>query len=142
VSDDADTSDDADRSDDAEGSDDVDDAKLEVAGAVIYRQRIALPAGAVLTVRVSDVSLADAPATVVAEQVVTADRQVPIPFRLLLDADALEDDRRYSLSAQIHIDGELRWTTDTHVPVTATAPMTDVQLLVVPASSPSGRPDR
>ncbi len=45
-----------------------------------YRQRIALPPGAVVRVALSDVSVADAPSTTVAEQVITPEHQVPIPL--------------------------------------------------------------
>jgi Type III secretion system lipoprotein chaperone (YscW) len=38
---------------------------IEVSGWVSYRQRVALPPGAVVTVRLSDVSRADAPSTVI-----------------------------------------------------------------------------
>ncbi len=54
-----------------------------VSGSAAYRQRIAMPPDAVLTVRVEDVSRADAPAPVLAE---TSEpfgaRQVPIAFSL------------------------------------------------------------
>jgi putative lipoprotein len=42
--------------------------EIAVTGEVSYRERIALPPNAVLTVRLLDVSMADAPETVVGEQ--------------------------------------------------------------------------
>jgi putative lipoprotein len=39
-----------------------------IAGEVTYRERIALPLDAVLVVELADVSLADAPATVIAKR--------------------------------------------------------------------------
>lgn len=39
-----------------------------ITGSVAYRERIALPDNAVVTVYLQDVSLADAPATVIAKQ--------------------------------------------------------------------------
>src|SRR6516225_3433270 len=51
-----------------------------ISGNVAYRERIALPENAVLIVQLQDVSFADAPAKVIAEQKITfAGRQVPLP---------------------------------------------------------------
>ena len=55
---------------------------IEVSGWVSHRQRVALPPGAVVTVRLSDVSRADAPSTVIAKEVIEPEHQVPIPFSL------------------------------------------------------------
>jgi putative lipoprotein len=108
--------------------------RLEVAGTVAYRERLALPPGAVITVRVLDVSRADAPSTTLAEQVITPDRQVPIPFSLTVDRSALDDRHTYALSAQITVDGRLWWTTDTHVPVPLDGPATGLEVLLVRTS--------
>ena len=52
-----------------------------VSGTVTYRQRIALPATAALTVKLVDVSRADASATTIVEQRIdTAGKQVPFSF--------------------------------------------------------------
>ena len=54
-----------------------------VTGTVTYLQRMALPPSAVIEVKFQDVFRADAPATVIAEQKITAEgKQVPIPFEL------------------------------------------------------------
>jgi putative lipoprotein len=110
---------------------------LEVSGTVAYRERIALPPGAIVTVRVEDVSVADAPAAVVAEQVIEPSHQVPIPFSLELDAADLDARHRYSLRAQITVGGELWFVTDTAIPVSASEPTTDLDLILVRASPPA-----
>ncbi len=57
-------------------------SKESVTGTVTYLQRIALPPDAVVTIRIEDVSKADAPAEVIGEQVIqTEGAQVPIPFQ-------------------------------------------------------------
>jgi putative lipoprotein len=43
-------------------------------GEVVYRERIALPPNAVLSVQLADVSLADAPAAIIGEQKVSPAR--------------------------------------------------------------------
>jgi len=54
---------------------------LMVEGSASYRERITLPPGAVLIVKVEDVSLMDAPAKVLAEhQQVLGGKQVPLAF--------------------------------------------------------------
>jgi putative lipoprotein len=104
---------------------------LRVTGTVTYRARIALPPGAELTVRVLDVARADAPAVVVAETVIEVVHQVPIPFELELDPARLDDRGRFTVAAQIHVGGRLRWTTDTAVPVSPTESTTDLELVLV-----------
>ncbi|MFD3189059.1 META domain-containing protein [Sedimentitalea sp. HM32M-2] len=88
-----------------------------VTGQIAYPQRIALPPGSIARVRVSDVSRADAAASVVAETEI-AGQQVPIAFRLSLPADRLNRHRGYGLSASIHdAQGRLRWISDTAIPI-------------------------
>lgn len=81
-----------------------------------YRERIALPSGHILTVRVQDVSLADAPAVTVGETVVPLDGRNP-PYRVMVDVpnDRIDPRHRYVARAEIRdSDGKLRFTTDTH----------------------------
>ena len=73
--------------------------KLIVSGSVFYPQRVALPEGTVLTVQVRDISLADAPSVLVAEQIIGVTQQVPIPFDLTVDPADLDPGHTYSPSA-------------------------------------------
>jgi uncharacterized lipoprotein YbaY/heat shock protein HslJ/uncharacterized lipoprotein NlpE involved in copper resistance len=88
------------------------DGFVTVRGSAAYRQRIAMPPDAVLTVRVEDVSRADAPAPVLAE---TSEpfgaRQVPIPFSLEVPSKAIDPRFSYAVRATITVDGQLRYTT-------------------------------
>jgi putative lipoprotein len=104
---------------------------LEVSGVVSYRERMALPEDAVVIVRVEDVSIADAPAVTIAEQVIVPTRQVPIPFSLTIDPTVLEERRRYAVRAEIRVDDVLLWVTDTVVPVSSSEPTTDLELVLV-----------
>ena len=83
-------------------------------------------------VALSDVSVADAPSTTVAEQVIAPEHQVPIILADGRNAPFVER-RTYALSAQITVDGVLRWTSDTHIPVTLAGPMSGLDIVVVPA---------
>ncbi|WP_172380323.1 YbaY family lipoprotein [Vibrio sp. Vb339] len=85
-----------------------------ISGTVSYRERIALPENAVVTVTLEDISLADAPSTVIATQEFTTDgKQVPFAFELSYDNDKIKANHRYNIRASIHVDGKLRFTTDT-----------------------------
>lgn len=103
-----------------------------LSGSVAYRQRIALPPGAVLAVELADVSRADAPATVLAASMTLAGgRQVPLPFTLVYNPELVEDRFTYAVSARILIDGQLAWRSTTHQPVLSRgAPADNVTVVV------------
>jgi putative lipoprotein len=109
-----------------------------VTGTVTYRQRIALPPDAVVTVSIEDVSLADAPAEVIGKQVIeTKGSQVPIPFDVPYDPGKIEANHTYSLRARIE-DGnaKLLFINDTSVPViTRENPTEDVEVIVIPVGN-------
>lgn len=89
-----------------------------VSGTVTYLQRIAMPAGAGLTIELKDVSLADAPAPVIASEVITfGDKQVPIPYQLQYDPSKINPKHTYSMSAKIMVQGQLRFISDKSYPV-------------------------
>ena len=80
-----------------------------------YRERIMLPPGHVLTVRVEDVSLADAPAKVLAE---TSEPLTGAPpYRVTLGFPTSQIDPRHTYAARAEIRdaaGALVFVTDTH----------------------------
>jgi uncharacterized lipoprotein YbaY len=111
-------------------------SKESVTGSVTYLQRIALPPDAVVTVRIEDVSKADAPAEVIGEQVIQTDgAQVPIPFAVPYDPGEIEENHSYSLRVRIEDDtGKLLFINDTSIPViTHGNPTQDIEVIVVPA---------
>lgn len=89
-------------------------AQQTITGNVAYRERIMLPDNAVVTVRLQDVSLVDAPAKLISEQVIeTNGAQVPVAFELSYNPNDIKPGHRYSVSARIEVAGELRFITDT-----------------------------
>ncbi|BCM18514.1 YbaY family lipoprotein [Mesorhizobium sp. J8] len=84
-----------------------------VAGEVTYRERIALPPDAVLVVELADVSLADAPATVIAKRRIAPTGQVPIKFDIGFDPKAIQKGRTYALQARIMVGERLMFITGT-----------------------------
>jgi putative lipoprotein len=85
-----------------------------VSGTVAYRERIAMPENAVLTMQLQDASLADAPANVIAEQKFTfAGHQVPLPFELHYDSTKIDPQHTYALSARITVNEQLMFMNTT-----------------------------
>lgn len=84
-----------------------------VTGEVLYRERIALPPNAVLSVQLADVSLADAPAKVLGEQTIDPAGKVPVKFSIPFDPTAIKPNLSYALQARISVDGKLWFINDT-----------------------------
>ena len=90
----------------------------KVTGTVTYRERIALPPTAVVTVRLVDVSRADAPAIVLGEQrIESAGRQVPFSFAIPYDPARIDARMSYAVQARIEDGGRLLIVSDRHYPV-------------------------
>jgi len=105
--------------------------KAVVSGSVFYRERMALPPDAVITVKLVDVSRQDAPATVLAEQVIEPEASVPVEFALEYDPAAIDDRMSYAVQARIESGGELMFINTEHIPViTRGGPTEDVEVLV------------
>jgi putative lipoprotein len=106
-------------------------AEGEVAGTVTYRQRIAIPATAVVTVRLVDVSRADAAASVLGEQVIPADgRQVPFSFAIPFRLAEVDTRNSYAVQARIENDGTLLFVSDRHYPVITRGAGTQVDMVL------------
>lgn len=106
-------------------------AVARVTGIVTYRERVALPPTAVIKVQLVDVSRADAPASVLNEQVIRAGgKHVPFAFAMNYDAGRIETNHTYAVQARIEDDGKLRFINDQrYVVITRGAP-THVELLL------------
>jgi putative lipoprotein len=114
-------------------------AMSKVTGTVAYRSRIALPPTAVVTVRLVDVSRADAPAVVIGQQVIeTAGGQVPIPFEIVYDPAQIDPRTRLAVQARIENAGTLLFITDRRYSVAGDGAPARVELELV--SVPGKRP--
>lgn len=88
-----------------------------VEGTVFYRERMALPADAVVTVRLgilSGTALAD---TIIAQQTISEPGQVPIPFVLRFDGAKAPQDVALALDASITVQGALLFRSREAVPL-------------------------
>jgi putative lipoprotein len=103
-----------------------------VSGTVSYKERMALPADAVIEVELADVSKADAAARVIARTTVSPDgRQVPIPFELSYDPSAVSPNGTYAVRAVIRSGGQMLFTTDTRYLVITGGRPSRVNLVLV-----------
>lgn len=78
-----------------------------LSGTVTYRERMALPPRAVVEVQLLDISLADAPAKVLARTTISPRRQVPLRYRLRYDDRQIRPNHSYALQARITLNGQL-----------------------------------
>jgi len=115
-----------------------------VSGSVTYLNRMALPPDAVVNVVLLDVSRADAPATIIAEKTIQSPGQVPVRFELEYNPNDIDLRMTYVVRAEIKgSDGQLLYTTDTHVPVLTRDAGSEVEIVAVPVvrDYPSDSPE-
>ena len=94
-------------------------ATTQIDVTAAYRERIMLPPGHVLTVKVEDVSLMDAPSRTMAEvRQPLNGRAPPYAVTLSVPSDKIDARHRYAARAEIRdASGALRFTTDTNYAV-------------------------
>lgn len=111
-----------------------DNSRMQViSGSVLYRERIALPPGAEVTVVLEDQSRMDVPATPITDYTHITDGPPPYSFRLVYDPSAIDERGTYGLRARIEADGELLFTTTEHIDPFATPPGEKIEILVTSA---------
>ena len=102
-----------------------------VTGTVTYRERIALPPDAVIEVQLLDVSLMDVAATLIAEQTITPQHQVPIAFELPYDPADIDERLSYAVRATIRIGEKAMFITNRSYPVLTRGTSNHVDLVLV-----------
>jgi putative lipoprotein len=112
-----------------------------VTGTVFYRERMLLPPGAVVEVSLRDVSRADAPARLVARQIIEEPPAPPIPFVLKYDSAKIDPRMSYAVRAVVRYQGRLLFTSDTHYPVITRGAGNTVDILVKRVAGATSKPD-
>ncbi len=102
-----------------------------VSGKVMYRERIALPPEANLTVQLSDISLADAPSKVIGETRIESVQGSPIPFAINFDTDQIQPGHTYALQARISAGDTLWFVNDERYSIDPENPGTPAEIKVV-----------
>lgn len=121
-----------------------------VSGTVAYRERIAMPENAVLTMQLLDVTASDgengkqaggAEGKVIAEQKFTfAGHQVPLPFELHYDPAKIDATHEYTLSARIAVADQLMFMNTTAYRVITQGNPTKVDLTLQMVEGQTGTP--
>lgn len=108
-----------------------------LSGSVTYLDRRAVPPGAVLSVELVDVSLADAASVRLSSRLYLIDH-VPFAFQLHYDPSLIESRMSYAIQAIISLNGKALYRSTTHFPaLTRNAPeQVDVVVERMPAASP------
>lgn len=114
------------------------DELTRISGTVTYRQRIALPPGSQVTVQLADISLADAPATVLGKTTFITDSQVPLAFSVDYDAAGIRANHTYALQAEIRDSEGKLWFRNTTITLVITNgnPSDDVEIVLDMVSNP------
>ena len=114
-----------------------------IRGTATYRERMALPPGAVLEVTLEDVSRMDVPADMIGRVEIPDPGAPPFTFEIPFDADAIDERHTYSVRARITVDDRLWFVTDTVAPVLTRGAGREVELLLkrVGTSSPTAAPE-
>ena len=93
----------------------TDDALSLLETEVFYNQKVALPEGAKLEVRLEDVSKMD----VASELISSATREIksspPYALQIAFPTESIQEKHRYSLRATIKLDGKLLFISTTHI---------------------------
>ena len=94
-----------------------------VSGEVRFAREVVLPEGAVVTVRLLDTTLADAPSVELGLDVIENADRLPVRFRIKYDRDRVLSGNEYSLSADVRLGDDLLYVNDTvHLVLTRGAP--------------------
>ncbi len=99
-----------------EDEDEDDEAARDgvVSGRVYFGGgEVELPEGAVVTVRLLDISLADAASVTLGEQVIRGAQGLPLQFRVAYDEEDIDEHNDYSLQATVRHQGRLLYINDT-----------------------------
>lgn len=115
-------------------------APLTLSGEVTYRERIALPPNAVLSVQLLDLTDAAAKTPVRAEAAIASKGQVPLTFTLNFDDKVLLAGHAYALSAEISAGGQVVFRNAEPYPIDPRAPAGPILILVQRAADPAPAP--
>ena len=105
-------------------------SEATLSGTATYRERIALPAGAVFEATLEDVTRADAPAEVIGRTRMDSPGNPPFKFTIPYDPTRIDQSHRYTVRAKVTHGDQLMFTTDTQYPVLSAGQPSHVDLLM------------
>jgi len=102
-----------------------------VSGMALYRERIAPPSGSLFVAVLEDISLADAPATVIGRAEITDAGNPPYRFQIEYDPAAIEPSHSYSVRTTLTApDGTLLFSSDAVTPVLTRGAPNEVEIMM------------
>jgi putative lipoprotein len=105
-------------------------AQVTLNGEVTYRERIALPEGAALRVRLIDTTAVGTPTRVEAQAAIAMPGQVPLTFTLNFDDRVVDPAHEHALIAEITSGLDLWFRNSTPYPLKPLAPEEDISVVV------------
>ena len=114
-----------------------------IRGTATYRERMALPPGAVFEASLEEISRVGSAADVIGRTREESPPNPPIPFEISFDPTRIQPKNTYVVRARIIVGGSLVFTTDTSHPVLTRGRGTEVSVLMrrtsvsVPPASPA-----
>lgn len=107
-----------------------------VTGTIAYREKMALPPGSQVTIKLLDTSLQDVAAQEISTQIITTSgEQVPLPFSLSYEPSQILPQNTYTVRAEIYLKDQLAFTTTQSYPVITRDNPTEVDLMLQRVSS-------
>jgi putative lipoprotein len=110
-------------------------SSASVIGTVTYRERMAISPNARLEVVLADVSLADAPYTVISQKVISPVGQVPLAFEISYDPARIVENHTYVVMAKIFEGNQLMFINDQSYQVITKQSSRHVQMMLKRVSS-------
>ncbi len=103
-----------------------------LSGIITYREQITLPADALVTLQIAEVTAQGTGGRVITEQTFsTGGAQPPFRFNLAYNPAVIDAGRVYTLQGRIQSGGRILFTTYTLIPViTGSAPRSDIQVVM------------
>jgi putative lipoprotein len=108
-----------------------------IIGTAFYRERMALPPGAIFEASIDEVSHADASSNAIATTEITSPR-TPINFELTYDDKAVRSDGHYVVRGRITVDGRVWFSGNSDVPLPTGGGAYHVALLLRRAGGDAG----
>lgn len=114
-----------------------------VSGMVTNADNAVIPEGATATILIEDVSLADAPAKVIGEQIIENPESFPFAYEVSYDSADIVENHTYSMRARItYSDGTLLFINDTSIPVITNGnPTENVEIPVIQTYESAAAPE-
>jgi len=106
--------------------------KEKVTGTIVFQGEGKFDADTIATVKLSDVSLQDAPSVTIAEQKINDLKKLPIAFEVEFNPAKIQAGHDYAIQVRIETKGKLNYINDTRITVISNGTSTkDVKAPVI-----------